>query len=89
MLKSHKGYKVREFPVPLAEVSFKNICKESQKLATSRCPDAIKDVFLLKNPVPHELCNLSHKTENKGHRIREEKKELPKGGTTKKKKSRL
>ncbi len=82
MLHCHEGYKRREFVPPFDEVSFKNICTESGQLATSRCPETVKEVFLLKNPLPEEMCELSHREGEREHRIIDNRKDqdFQKGG---------
>ncbi|MCD6123802.1 PBP1A family penicillin-binding protein [bacterium] len=51
------------FDIPYGEVVFLDICRVSHKLATKRCP-VLHEVFLRKNPVPHEYCDLTHTPED-------------------------
>ncbi len=48
------------FEVPYSEVVLLDVCFDSGKLATGRCPRVVHDVFLRKNMVPEEHCPLSH-----------------------------
>jgi penicillin-binding protein 1A len=65
MLTSQKSRPIREVPVPTNEVVLKDICRDSHLLATSRCTDVTKEVFILKNPIPESYCPLSHRGEGK------------------------
>ncbi|MBN2543120.1 PBP1A family penicillin-binding protein [bacterium] len=61
MLEAHKDYVVRDFTVP-DNVVFATVCKETGLLATNRCPEKVKEVFV-KGTEPTSYCNSSHRKE--------------------------
>ena len=55
MLNSHEDLVFRDFEIPEGKVVFVDVCAESHKLATSRCPDVDHEVFV-GGTQPTEYC---------------------------------
>ncbi len=70
MLESHKDFVKRDFEIPMDEVVIKEVCDDSHLLATSRCKDVTREVFITKNPVPEEYCPYSHRVNEKRLNLR-------------------
>ena len=55
MIYAHEDMVVRDFEIPSGDVVFVDVCKESHKLATSRCPKIVHEVFVT-GTQPTEYC---------------------------------
>ena len=64
MLYAHEDMVVRDFKIPSGKVVFVDVCKESHKLATSRCPEVVHEVFVA-GTQPVDYCPPGFHDENK------------------------